>query len=376
MRGQETIMAHIVNLFGYHTITFDTQGGAPVKPMHKKRSQLVIMPKAEKPGCLFGGWYFDKACTRPAVISTMPRENVKVYAKWNVPLPFTPEAEKRPQVFLPAEAASVPHPKSFLKQLKEGSNANKETFTELCGYMLGFRGVRVRYTRREALFRHKKQELLRAIVRGNTLRIYFNLDPDAYEQATYHHRRTEKKWAVKTPFELVVRSNRSRKYAMRLAEDVMRKAEIEPKRSYTPLDYRTYVLARGGNALTKAGKGELIVERINVQDVGVLTDGEARSMAEIKRVPPQEGESKIVSVSVSTLSEHFADGVRVNLASLRRKNLVAEDATGFRVVGKNTLERSLVVTANAFNANALKMILLTGGRAIILQEDESLAPKE
>lgn len=369
-------MAHIVNLFGYHTITFDTQGGAPVKPMHKKRSQLVIMPKAEKPGCLFGGWYFDKACTRPAVISTMPRENVKVYAKWNVPLPFTPEAEKHPQVFLPAEAASVPHPKSFLKQLKEGSNANKETFTELCGYMLGFRGVRVRYTRREALFRHKKQELLRAIVRGNTLRIYFNLDPDAYEQATYHHRRTEKRWAVKTPFELVVRSNRSRKYAMRLAEDVMRKAEIEPKRSYTPLDYRTYVLARGGNALTKAGKGELIVERINVQDVGVLTDGEARSMAEIKRVPPQEGESKIVSVSVSTLSEHFADGVRVNLASLRRKNLVAEDATGFRVVGKNTLERSLVVTANAFNANALKMILLTGGRAIILQEDESLAPKE
>ena len=305
-------MAHIVNLFGYHTITFDTQGGAPVKPMHRKRSQLVIMPKAEKPGCLFGGWYFDKACTRPAVISTMPRENVKVYAKWNVPLPFTPEAEKRPQVFLPAEAASVPHPKSFLKQLKEGSNANKETFTELCGYMLGFRGVRVRYTRREALFRHKKQELLRAIVRGNTLRIYFNLDPDAYEQATYHHRRTEKRWAVKTPFELVVRSNRSRKYAMRLAEDVMRKAEIEPKRSYTPLDYRTYVLARGGNALTKAGKGELIVERINVQDVGVLTDGEARSMAEIKRVPPQEGESKIVSVSVSTLSEHFADGVRVN----------------------------------------------------------------
>ena len=108
----------------------------------------------------------------------------------------------------------------------------------------------------------------------------------------------------------------------------------------------------------------------------MLTDGEARSMAEIKRVPPQEGESKIVSVSVSTLSEHFADGVRVNLAALRRKNLVAEDATGFRVVGKNTLERSLVVTANAFNANALKMILLTGGRAIVLQEDESLAPKE
>ena len=369
-------MAHIVNLFGYHTITFDTQGGAPVKPLHKRRSQLVIMPKAEKPGCIFGGWFVDKACTRPALISTMPRENVKVYAKWNVPLPFTPEAEKRPQVLLPAEAASVPHPKSFLKQLKEGSNANKATFTELCALMLACKGVRVTYTRREALFRRKRQELLRVTVRGNSLRIYFNLDADAYEQSTYNHRRTEKKWAIKTPFELNVRSNRSRKYALRLAEEVIRKAELQPNPKYTPLGYETYVLARGGNKLTKAGKSHLIVERINIQDVGVLGDDEARAMTEIKRVAPASGEGKIVTVPVSTLSEHFPDGVRVNLAVLKRKKLVAEDATGFRVVGKNTLERSLIVTADAFNTSALKMILLTGGRAIVLQEDASLAEKE
>ena len=368
-------MAHIVNLFGYHTITFDTQGGAPIKPMHRRRSQLVIMPKAEKPGCIFGGWFFDKACTRPAVISTMPRESVKVYAKWNVPLPFTPEAEKRPQVFLPAEAASAPHPRSFLKQLKEGSNANKATFTELCAFLHGFKGVRVRYTRREALFRRKKQELIRVTVRGNLLRVYFMLDPDAYEQKTYHHRRAQKKWAAATPMELSVRSNRSRKYCMRLAEEVARTAELEPKRIHTPLDYETYVLARGGSPLTKAGKSALIVERINVQDVGVLSDEEARALAERKAIPPAEGESKIVTVSVSTLSEYFPDGVRVNLAALKRKRLVAEDATGFRVVGKNTLERSLVVTANAFNTNALKMILLTGGRAIVLTEDEALAPQ-
>ena len=339
-------MAHIVNLFGYHTITFDTQGGAPVKPLHRRRSQLVIMPKAEKPGCIFGGWFFDKACTRPALISTMPRENVKVYAKWNVPLPFTPEAEKRPQVFLPAEAASVPHPKSFLKALKEGSNANKVTFTRLCGYLLGFRGVRVRYTRREALFRRGKEELVRF---------------------------TEKKWAQQTPLELVVRSDRSRRYAALFAEETARKAELLPKRSYKPLGYGTYVLARGGNALTKAGREEMLVERINVQDIGVLSDDEARAMAEVKLVPPQEGEEKIVSVALSTLSEHFPDGVHVNLSSLKRKKLVAEDATGFRVVGKNTLERSLVITANAFNLSALKMILLTGGRAIVLKERDPAA---
>lgn len=369
-------MGNIVNLFGYHTIYFDTQGGAPIKPMHRRRSQLVIMPKAEKPGCIFGGWFFDKACTRPALISTMPRENVRVYAKWNIPIPFSPEAEKRPQIFLPAEAESVPHPKSFLKFLKEGSIANKETYTQLCGLMLGYKGVRVRYTRREALFRFKKQELLRVTVRGNSLRIYFMPDPDTYEQKTYHHRRTQKKWAAKTPLELNVRSNRSRKYAMFFAEETARLAQLQKKTKYTAPDYQTCVLARGGNALTKAGRSSLIVERINVQDVGALSDQEAREMTEIKRVPPREGDAKIVSVAVSTLSEHFPDGVRVNLAVLKRKKLVAEDATGFRVVGKNTLERSLVVTADAFNASAIKMILLTGGRAIVLREDESLSAKE
>lgn len=96
-------------------------------------------------------------------------------------------------------------------------------------------------------------------------------------------------------------------------------------------------------------------------------------MAEVKLVPPQEGEEKIVSVALSTLSEHFPDGVHVNLSSLKRKKLVAEDATGFRVVGKNTLERSLVITANAFNLSALKMILLTGGRAIVLKERDPAA---
>ena len=173
--------------------------------------------------------------------------------------------------------------------------------------------------------------------------------------------------------QLTVRSNRSRKYAMKFAQEIVSAMQLQPRRNYTPLDYQTYVLARGGNALTKAGRSELIVEKINVQDVGVLSDADARAMQETKLVPPTDGDEKIVTVAISTLSEHFPDGVRVNLAALKRKKLIAEDATGFRVVGKNTLERSLIVTANAFNLSALKMILLTGGRAIALKEDDSLS---
>ena len=377
----------IVWVAGYHTIRFETCGGKPVKTIVRRRSQLVIMPTTTKEGSVFGGWYFDKACTRPAVIATMPRESVTVYAKWNVIVSGVP-AYPMQDAFRPEGAAAAPmalpghtppKPKSFLKQLKASSNFNKSVMEELCIYFYGFAGVRVRFTRREALFKSRQGELLRAQLSGNTLKLFYALEPEAYDANIYHHKRSDKKWAKETPFLLTVRSARSRKYAARLAEEVAAQKGLKRKKQYEPADYRTYILAQGGNALTRAGKAELIAERINVQDAGVLSDREAREMLEYKTIAPLPEGGKVEVVNIGTLSEHFADGTRVDLNALKRKKLVDEDAVAYRVVGKNTLERSLCVIANGFNAGAVKMLLLTGGRAVLLkeaQEEPSAAPQE
>lgn len=355
-----------MNLFGYYTISFETNGGEPVKAIHKRRSELVIMPKTKREGYIFGGWFFDKACTRMAVISTMPREDVRVYAKWNKPIPFM--AEEKPQILLPAEAESLPHPRSFLTRLKAGSQLNKTTFTQLCGVLMGYRRVRVRYTKREALFRFGKVELVRVLVRGESLRTYFRLDPAAFDEKIYHHRTSDKNWAKQTPLELNVRSLRSRKYALQLATRVAELLGLQPKAKYAPPAYEECVLARGGNKLTKAGKTQLIAERIHAHDTAVLTDAEAKEMLEYKLVDTLADPTKLVAVTTATISERFADGTNVNLNALKRKGLVAPEAVGFRLVGKGVLERSIVVTADAFNTAAIKMLLLTGGRAIQLKE--------
>ena len=375
------IAALLVALYfaGNHKIRFDSCGGRPVKALHARRSRLVIMPSTYRDGYIFGGWYFDKACTMPAVISTMPRQSVKVYARWDKEKPDIPLLESAATLSLPAPlyaSKSAARPKSFLKQLKASSNFNKETFTEVCACILGYKGVRVKYGRREALIRMRGAALIRATLSGNTLKLYYALKPEEYDKNIYHHKFSKVKRMTDTPLELAVRSLRTRKYAVKLADDAARSKGLQLKAKYVLLDYNTLVLARGGNALTKAGKSAMIVPSVNVQDVGVLSDDEAAAMTETKYVAPRPEGAKIELINIGTLSDNFADGARVDLNMLKRKKLADADADGFRVIGKNTLERSLTVAADGYNSSAVKMILLTGGRVIRLQEKKEAEPTD
>ena len=44
--------------------------------------ERVILPKPERLGYIFGGWYIDSKFSQPANIKTMPNQNIMLYAKW------------------------------------------------------------------------------------------------------------------------------------------------------------------------------------------------------------------------------------------------------------------------------------------------------
>ncbi len=69
-------------------------------------------------------------------------------------------------------------------------------------------------------------------------------------------------------------------------------------------------------------------------------------------------------INVDTLSQKFADGDHVNLHALKAKKLIAANADYVKVLGRGTLDKHLYVEAHAFSADAVKMIVLTGGHAI------------
>jgi large subunit ribosomal protein L15 len=69
-------------------------------------------------------------------------------------------------------------------------------------------------------------------------------------------------------------------------------------------------------------------------------------------------------INIDTLSENFDDGDVVTLKALKQKGLVSKNVGHIKVLARGTLDKCLTVEANAFSLDAVKMIVLVGGKAI------------
>ena len=70
-------------------------------------------------------------------------------------------------------------------------------------------------------------------------------------------------------------------------------------------------------------------------------------------------------INIDTISRMFYAGDTVTLNSLKEKRLVGQKVGSVKVLGRGVLDKPLRVVAQDFSASAVKMILLTGGDAII-----------
>ena len=68
---------------GKYTITFETNGGSEIEPIEAEYESVVTAPvEPTKTGNVFDGWYADENFETLYEFTTMPAENVTVYAKW------------------------------------------------------------------------------------------------------------------------------------------------------------------------------------------------------------------------------------------------------------------------------------------------------
>ena len=66
-----------------YTISFNSNGGSNVSSITKPYGDAVAAPSnPSKEGYSFGGWYSDSDLTIPYEFTTMPKENITLYAKW------------------------------------------------------------------------------------------------------------------------------------------------------------------------------------------------------------------------------------------------------------------------------------------------------
>ncbi len=81
--GEITLYAHYS--INKYTISFETNGGTSVTAITQNYATEVVAPEAPaKNGYGFVGWYSNQELTRKYTFTTMPAEDITLYAKWNI----------------------------------------------------------------------------------------------------------------------------------------------------------------------------------------------------------------------------------------------------------------------------------------------------
>lgn len=65
------------------TVAFDTKGGEKISSMTGKEGEALYLPKPEREGYIFAGWY-NQSGDKLFLDTVFPNKNVDLYAKWDI----------------------------------------------------------------------------------------------------------------------------------------------------------------------------------------------------------------------------------------------------------------------------------------------------
>ena len=107
-------------------------------------------------------------------------------------------------------------------------------------------------------------------------------------------------------------------------------------------------------------------ESVSVAEAaGTITDETAAQLTIREEKKSVHRGTKKGIINIDTLSANFASGDVVDLIALKEKGLVARNVGHVKVLARGVLDKSLTVMAQDFSLDAVKMIALTGGAAVI-----------
>ncbi|MDE6869283.1 MAG: uL15 family ribosomal protein [Clostridia bacterium] len=89
------------------------------------------------------------------------------------------------------------------------------------------------------------------------------------------------------------------------------------------------------------------------------------AVALIERGEGITDKTKTGIINIDTLSQYFQDGETVTLSEIKKRvKGFSPKITYIKVLARGTLDKRLTVEADDFSLQAVKMIVLTGGKAV------------
>lgn len=288
----------------------------------------------------------------------------------------------------------VMYNRSFTAKLIQAGETVQAKYGRLKNELLSYKKVRSRMSWTNDSFRLGRETVAKFALRGKTLSLYLALDPASLEGTKYRYEDASSvaRYAA-VPVRLKLKSDRSVKYAAeliaRLAEEKGAPRADIPAVDYTmPYESTEALIKRGlikllatdevGTEVVKADFGAIsrekfkrvtgleVRESVSVAEAaGTITDETAAQLTIREEKKSVHRGTKKGIINIDTLSANFASGDVVDLIALKEKGLVARNIGHVKVLARGVLDKSLTVMAQDFSLDAVKMIALTGGAAVI-----------
>lgn len=287
--------------------------------------------------------------------------------------------------------------RSFEAKLIQSDDTVKRYYSELKNCLLSYKKVTSRISWRHESFRKGRPAAAKFVIRGKTLCLCLALDPENYEESKYivDDMSRYARFAG-TPLMYRIKNERRLRYAKELIAFLF--GGTEPSghedEDFAAIPYEdTQSLVERGLIKIVSYREVAIEEKteneeeefeddddfagedfddddddeldeINASDVGsYMADDRAKLRVQEGNEVSDRTRSGIVNVD--TLGKFFNEGEKVTVAEIKRRvSYFPKNVTYIKVLARGKLDKPLIVVADDFSLEAVKMIVLTGGRAI------------
>lgn len=296
------------------------------------------------------------------------------------------------------DAVLVRYRSSYMSRLIQAEEPVQDYYNVIKNALLSYKGIKARTSWNFESFNKGRVQCVKLNVKGKALIMYLALNPMEYNEGKYHFTDVSDKPKLdQVPMMLKIRSSRALGYAVELIGELMKQFGIEklakPKEVDYHMPYETtealverelvkVILPKGvkldkNSAVEKADVSEVIAgakfEPI-FEEIVHVNQYEADEMVSDERAAEiidhvanvANGDGKLDEINLDTICDNFEDGETVTLAILKEKGLVGAKAGRIKILARGTMTKSLIICADKFSLQAVKMITLAGGHAVQL----------
>ena len=156
-----------------------------------------------------------------------------------------------------------------------------------------------------------------------------------------------------------------------IVENIQKKKSCDVSSNNNDAEQAAPVFDNASANITAATAVAPVAEQVHVREAITVDEARVEMSDEVATHLIVETEhlvrvaktGKKAIVNIDTISANFADGDIVDLQALQDKKLVSRKDVAVKVLARGSLNKRLVVVADAFSADAVKMIVLMDGEA-------------